>query len=809
MAGKEPEVAPIPAVHQRLTNVIKHKLHLFAVGDDQIQAAALAATKSLFDSGLHPIQTALSQEDEGFSNIKRFVKSITNDINSQPRETRSQNKSRMAEQQEDTDSLHPKLNGLLVAANKLQPTPLKELHTTNMDVDQVWSQLELRAKSVCDLVDIFFEGEYPDPDALAGDEEAGDKMEVDEEDEEDSEEDETSDDEDDEEEESDSESDPQQDLGDYIMPLASERPRPSRVSTSSFSVASRALTNGKELSNKGTDSVRAKRDGPRHPTLDDDFFSISEFNREIESAEAKTSSKGRLKASKNDDSDEDDDNESIDLFADVGDAFEEDDGENDSDEDGTADGDISYPLMYSDFFDKPSTASGAPSRSSTTHDRNVVEMKIISSSTSKSSKVRFHEEVKVKLIKPKRKRYSLMDIEEEDEDEDEKGDELPPFDEGWDEEGVDNSDEEGTEEGEEYEDQEEGEPDKGEEESETDGFDAIERAKDDLFAEDESLPTNLSAHAQRQLALKEQIAALEQENIAPKEWMLQGEATSRSRPLNSLLEEDLEFEHRQRVVPVMTEEKIKGVEDIIRARIIEGRYDDVVRRRAFDDKPFLPSRYFELQDTKSAQSLAQIYEDEYIASSSNAGSKFGGGVGPAIDDRDGKLKKEHDELEALWENISGKLDALCNAHFTPKTARGVISTISNVSSTTLESALPTAKNAASLLAPEEVFSTKVPGVIASKVEMTPSEKQAERMKRRKKRMKMAKVLDGKKTAGVSVHVNGRVSNDQVERGEKNKKGNKGKMRLEKEEKANALKAVVKSGKGVTVVGKGSGKSKAQ
>jgi U3 small nucleolar RNA-associated protein MPP10 len=65
---------------------------------------------------------------------------------------------------------------------------------------------------------------------------------------------------------------------------------------------------------------------------------------------------------------------------------------------------------------------------------------------------------------------------------------------------------------------------------------------------------------------------------------------------------------------------------------------------------------FELQDTKSAQSLAQIYEDEYTATR----------TGGTIDDRDGKLQKEHEELEAIWEGISSKLDALSNAHFTPK-----------------------------------------------------------------------------------------------------------------------------------------------
>ena len=136
-----------------------------------------------------------------------------------------------------------------------------------------------------------------------------------------------------------------------------------------------------------------------------------------------------------------------------------------------------------------------------------------------------------------------------------------------------------------------------------------------------------------------------------------GEATSRTRPQNSLLEQDLEFERVMKAVPVITEEIVLGLEGKIKARILEGRFDDVVRKRPIDDKPFLPSRIFELQDTKSKQSLAQIYEDEYSA------AQTGGVVG---EDRDGKLEAEHKEITKIWETISSKLDALSNAHFTPK-----------------------------------------------------------------------------------------------------------------------------------------------
>jgi U3 small nucleolar RNA-associated protein MPP10 len=157
--------------------------------------------------------------------------------------------------------------------------------------------------------------------------------------------------------------------------------------------------------------------------------------------------------------------------------------------------------------------------------------------------------------------------------------------------------------------------------------------------------------------LQAEISQLESENVGPKDWVLMGEADSRKRPQNSLLEEDLEFERTMKSVPVVTEQAVQNLEERIKARILEGRFDDVVRIKAVQDKPFLPSKYFELKDTKSTQSLAQIYEDDYVAAQTD---------GVAGEDRDGKLKKEHEEIEKIWEKLSNKLDALCNTHYTPK-----------------------------------------------------------------------------------------------------------------------------------------------
>ena len=266
-----------------------------------------------------------------------------------------------------------------------------------------------------------------------------------------------------------------------------------------------------------------------------------------------------------------------------------------------------------------------------------------------------------------------------------------------------------------------------------------------------------------------------------------GEATSRSRPQNALLEEDLEFERVMKSIPVITEETVQGLEDRIKSRIIEGRFDDVVRRRPVDDKPFLPSRFFELQDTKSKQSLAESYEDEYTAAQT-------GGV--AGEDRDGKLAKEHKEIEKLWDGICHKLDALSNAHFTPKAVslfifvhsrihnfleiqpKATISTVSNVSAATLESALPTTMATSTMLAPEEVF-TPSSGDITARSELTPTQKRALHNKQKKAKRKARDSLE--------------KSVDKFAK----MKGVKG----VKQAKDAALKSLVKTGKGVTVIGK--------
>ncbi|KAF8490691.1 Mpp10 protein-domain-containing protein [Gautieria morchelliformis] len=168
-------------------------------------------------------------------------------------------------------------------------------------------------------------------------------------------------------------------------------------------------------------------------------------------------------------------------------------------------------------------------------------------------------------------------------------------------------------------DQEDGEDDGTSNESEG-GRETIERLKDDLFSEDEETPSeDLSTHKAQQAQIAAQIAELESKNVGPKDWMLMGETTLCSRPINSLLEEDLEFDRTMKAVPVVTEESVQTLEGVIKKWILDNQFNDVVRKRPVEDKLSLPSRLFKLDDQKSAQLLAQINENEYTANENGTG----------------------------------------------------------------------------------------------------------------------------------------------------------------------------------------------
>jgi len=95
----------------------------------------------------------------------------------------------------------------------------------------------------------------------------------------------------------------------------------------------------------------------------------------------------------------------------------------------------------------------------------------------------------------------------------------------------------------------------------------------------------------------------------------------------------------------------------------QNNFDDVERRRAVDPNAFLPSRYLELQDSQSQKSLAEIYAEDYEKSREKESGR------KVTNELDKDLEKKHAEIEELFEELAGKLDALSNARFTPKAVR--------------------------------------------------------------------------------------------------------------------------------------------
>ncbi|KAL8728965.1 MAG: hypothetical protein Q9166_005060 [cf. Caloplaca sp. 2 TL-2023] len=235
--------------------------------------------------------------------------------------------------------------------------------------------------------------------------------------------------------------------------------------------------------------------------------------------------------------------------------------------------------------------------------------------------------------------------------------------------------------------------------------------EDDLSADEESEANSVtdpgdprsrrSNHERRQAKLAEEIRRLEAANVAKRDWTLSGEARAADRPINSLLEEDLEFERAGKPVPVITNEVSEDIEALIKRRIINREFDEVIRRRpgnlATGTAAARRGR-FELDDTKPQQSLAEIYEAEHLKKVDPGGY---------VDKRDEKLKKEHAAIEGLWADISAKLDSLSNWHFKPRPPQANITVVSDVPKISMEDARPSAAEGmgpeTSMLAPQEVY----------------------------------------------------------------------------------------------------------
>lgn len=207
-----------------------------------------------------------------------------------------------------------------------------------------------------------------------------------------------------------------------------------------------------------------------------------------------------------------------------------------------------------------------------------------------------------------------------------------------------------------------------------------------------------SAHERRQAKIIDEIRKLESAAVAKREWTLSGEASAVERPVNSLLEENLDFEHIGKPVPVITPEVTESIEDLIKRRILANEFDDILRRRPDADAPDARRGLVQLDDTKSKKGLAEIYEEEHIKNTN---------PDTYISKADEKLKREEEEVAGMWRDVCAKLDGLSSWHYKPKPAAPAITVVSDVATVAMEDAQPaTAQGVAggeSAIAPQEVY----------------------------------------------------------------------------------------------------------
>jgi U3 small nucleolar RNA-associated protein MPP10 len=229
----------------------------------------------------------------------------------------------------------------------------------------------------------------------------------------------------------------------------------------------------------------------------------------------------------------------------------------------------------------------------------------------------------------------------------------------------------------------------------------------ELFSDDEDekdeekANADRSTHERRQAALLEEIRQLEAENVAKRKWTLTGEARAADRPMNSLLEEDLDFERAGKPVPVITQEVTEDIEAMIKRRILGQEFDEVLRRRPDEALSGHLGRrgvLEEVQDTKSKKGLAEIYEEEHLKRT-DANYQ---------DEVDEQLKTEHREIEAAWKDLVGKLDSLASWNYRPRPVEMSIQVRSDAPVVSMEDARPSGVGGTELattshLAPQEVY----------------------------------------------------------------------------------------------------------
>ncbi|CAI2375984.1 unnamed protein product [Moneuplotes crassus] len=218
--------------------------------------------------------------------------------------------------------------------------------------------------------------------------------------------------------------------------------------------------------------------------------------------------------------------------------------------------------------------------------------------------------------------------------------------------------------------------------------------------------------------LNEQIDKIEEQMVAKKDWTMQGEITARDRPINSLLEEHLDFDVAARSAPKVTKEMNNNIEEMIKQRVKDELFDDPVRKQRAQPKVRVAAE--DLMDyEKSKKGLGEIYEDDYKV------AHLGYSANPEED-------ATREEIDELFVDLFYQLDSLSNAHFTPKPVKAESKiTTQNVSAIMIEDKTPVIMSEAQTKSAKEVYDKKLEEIPDGE-ELSKEDKKAARLRKKRK-----------------------------------------------------------------------------
>lgn len=169
-------------------------------------------------------------------------------------------------------------------------------------------------------------------------------------------------------------------------------------------------------------------------------------------------------------------------------------------------------------------------------------------------------------------------------------------------------------------------------------------------------------------------------------------------------------------------------EEIIKQRIKDNLYDDVVRTAALQPARYRP-KAAEISTEKSKLGLGEEYAKDYeqqILGAASAGDTANAAA--------------HAALAATFQKLSAKLDALFSFHAMPKPHKREATVRSAMSTVRMEEATPSAMASDAALAPEEVYAAKKGDrQLASREELSQQERKA--LRRRKKRVRKRRTAE--------------------------------------------------------------------